>query len=71
MCKVILITGVAGYIGSHMVRTLMKEKYTPVVFDNLSTGHREFVPKDIPFIKGDLRKDEMDPKNWTRGIGAF
>lgn len=54
--KHILVTGGAGYIGSHMVRMLQEEGYQPIVFDNLCTGHREFVPRSIPFIKGDLQK---------------
>ena len=56
--KNVLVTGGAGYIGSHMVRTLLEAKYTPVVFDNLSTGHRHFVPKGVAFFKGDLRNRE-------------
>ena len=51
----ILVTGGAGYIGSHMVRVLSQNGYSPIVFDNLSTGHREFVPATVPFIEGDLR----------------
>lgn len=54
--KKILITGGAGYIGSHMVRLLLEKGYCPVVFDNLSTGYRSFVPKGVPFVRGDLRK---------------
>lgn len=52
----ILVTGGAGYIGSHMVWTLKENNYVPIVFDNLSSGHRESLPKDVPFIEGDLRK---------------
>lgn len=52
----ILVAGGAGYVGSHMVRMLKDNGYNPVVFDNLSTGHQEFVPKDVVFVKGDLRK---------------
>jgi UDP-glucose 4-epimerase len=52
----ILVIGGAGYIGSHMVRLLLDNKYTPVVFDNLATGHKRFIPKGVRFIKGDLRK---------------
>lgn len=51
----ILVTGGAGYIGSCMVRKLLEKKYIPVVFDNLSTGYRRFVPKNVSFVKGDLR----------------
>ena len=39
----ILVTGGAGYIGSHMVRTLGEKGHDVVVFDNLSTGHRDSV----------------------------
>ncbi len=57
--KHILVAGGAGYIGSHMVRLLIKEGFSPVIFDNLATGHKEFIPKGCPFFKGDLkvRKD--------------
>ena len=51
----ILVVGGAGYIGSNMVRKLLENKHQVVVFDNLSTGHREFVPKQATFVKGDLR----------------
>ena len=57
MCKTILIAGGAGYIGSHMLRALLEEGFSPVVFDNLSTGHKEFIPKNTIFIKGDLCKE--------------
>jgi UDP-glucose 4-epimerase len=53
--KHILVSGGAGYIGSHMVRALVSAGYMPVVVDNLSTGHRALVPKGVPFIKADLR----------------
>lgn len=54
--KKILVAGGAGYIGSHMVRLLQDEGYSPLIFDNLSTGHRSFIPKGIKLYKGDLRK---------------
>jgi UDP-glucose 4-epimerase len=60
MKKKILITGGAGYIGSHAVKLFLEKGYEVVVFDNLSRGFRE--PIDIlkkigklNFIKGDLR----------------
>ncbi len=49
----VLVCGGAGYIGSHMVRVLMAEGHEVVVFDNLSTGHRESVA-DGTLVQGDL-----------------
>lgn len=51
----ILVTGGAGYIGSHMVKTLVKHKFKVVIYDNLSTGNREAVPDDVPLVIGDLK----------------
>ena len=50
----ILVVGGAGYIGSHVVKSLRDAGRQPVVFDNLSTGLRENLFPDIPFIHGDL-----------------
>lgn len=49
----VLITGGAGYIGSHVAKMVAHSGFTPVVFDNLSTGWREAV-KFGPFFEGDL-----------------
>ena len=49
----ILVTGGAGYIGSHTCKTLRAEGFEPIVFDNLSTGHRELV-KWGPLVEGDI-----------------
>jgi UDP-glucose 4-epimerase len=48
----ILVTGGAGYIGSHGCRALAAAGYHPVVFDNFSTGHRSFVTGSL--VTGDL-----------------
>ncbi len=48
----ILVTGGAGYIGSHCCRALTAAGYQPVVFDNFSTGHRRFVTGAL--VTGDL-----------------
>ncbi len=68
--KHILVTGGAGYIGSHMVRALVSAGYTPVVVDNLSTGHRILVPKGVSFIKADLRNLAVVKKIFRRKFDA-
>ena len=50
----ILVVGGAGYIGSHVVKALRDAGRQQVVFDNLSTGLRENLFPEIPFIHGDL-----------------
>ncbi|MDF1706813.1 MAG: UDP-glucose 4-epimerase GalE [Paracoccaceae bacterium] len=52
--KTVLVTGGAGYIGSHACKALRQAGYLPVTFDNLSTGWRDAV-KFGPFEQGDLR----------------
>jgi UDP-glucose-4-epimerase GalE len=53
MSKSVLVTGGAGYIGSHACKVLARAGYRPVVFDNLSRGHREVV-RWGPLVEGDL-----------------
>ena len=50
----ILVAGGAGYIGSHVVEALIEEGFSPVIYDNLSTGHIESVPEGVPFVEGDI-----------------
>lgn len=51
----ILVTGGAGYIGSHTVNEMLKAGLKPVVYDNLSKGHRGAVPDGVALIAGDIR----------------
>lgn len=50
----VLITGGAGYIGSHAVLAFREAGYPVVVLDNLSSGRRAAVAKDVPFVRGDV-----------------
>ncbi|MGI6609577.1 MAG: UDP-glucose 4-epimerase GalE [Limnochordia bacterium] len=54
----ILVTGGAGYVGSHVVRDLMAAGHEPVVLDNLSKGHLEAVPPGVSLVKADLADKE-------------
>jgi len=53
MPKSVLVTGGAGYIGSHACKALARAGYRPVVFDNISRGHREAV-RWGPLVEGDI-----------------
>jgi UDP-glucose 4-epimerase len=48
----VLITGGAGYIGSHAVLAFLEAGHDVIVLDDLSTGRRELLPPDVPFVVG-------------------
>ncbi|MGA8639288.1 MAG: NAD-dependent epimerase/dehydratase family protein, partial [Candidatus Sulfotelmatobacter sp.] len=50
---VVLVIGGAGYIGSHTARELQRRGHTPLIYDNLSTGH-DFLANGFEFVKGDI-----------------
>ena len=52
-----LVTGGAGFIGSHLARRLLHAGQKVTVLDNLSVGRREVVPEGARFVHGDLRDD--------------
>jgi UDP-glucose 4-epimerase len=49
-----LVTGGAGYIGAHVVRAFRAQGLEAAVLDDLSSGHRGFVPDDVPFVQGSI-----------------
>ncbi|MCI7060447.1 MAG: NAD-dependent epimerase/dehydratase family protein [Megasphaera elsdenii] len=53
----ILVTGGAGFIGSHLVDALLEAGHDVTVFDNLSTGCRDQVPEQARFVQGDIRDE--------------
>ena len=54
MIHKIIVIGGAGYIGSHVVKALMKQQYDITVFDNLSTGLKQNLFEQNKFIEGDI-----------------
>lgn len=54
MSESLLVTGGAGYVGSHVVLELVARGYEVVVLDNLQQGHRDAVARDATLIEGDL-----------------
>lgn len=60
--KNILVTGGAGYIGSHTAKALLRQGFRPVTYDNLERGHRSAV-KYGPFVEGDV--GDKDKLIWT------
>ena len=56
MVKNILITGGAGYIGSHVAEILLKKKKNIFIVDNLSTGFRKLLNKKAKFFKLNIRE---------------
>ncbi|MFT6580607.1 MAG: UDP-glucose 4-epimerase [Alphaproteobacteria bacterium] len=55
----VLVTGGAGYIGSHTTLALIDAGWSPVIIDNLVTGKRELVPDEAVFIEGDISDSEL------------
>lgn len=62
-----LVTGGAGFIGSHLTRSLLADGRRVTVLDNLSVGRREAIPDGARFVHGDIR-DEAAVAEALRGV---
>ena len=65
MIKTVVVTGGAGFIGSHLVDGLLREKYVVRVVDNFSTGFRESISRlgsSVEFLEGDLAERAIAEK---------
>lgn len=68
----VLVTGGAGYIGSHAILALRDAGWPVVVIDNLVTGHRRAVPDDVTFIEGNVGDEGLVQEAIrTHGIEAI
>ena len=71
----ILVTGGAGYIGSHVALNLLESGYDVTIIDNLSTGNKNLIPNDAEFIKCNINElekvDSIIKKNDFSAIMHF
>ena len=59
--KSVLVTGGAGFIGSHVCEAYLREGWSVTALDNLSSGSRENVPKSADFVETDIRDPDVGP----------
>ena len=57
--KNILITGGAGYIGSHITEKLIQQKFSVIIIDNLKTGYKKLINRKSIFIKSDINNKKL------------
>lgn len=63
--KKMLVVGGAGYVGSHCLKHLLSSGYQPIVLDSLIHGHKEAVPKGVPFYQGDMADEALLERVFT------
>lgn len=66
----ILVTGGAGYIGSHMARMLVSRGMDVVVLDSLELGHKEAIPKEAVFVEGNTKDAQVLATCFAKPIDA-
>jgi len=57
--RTVLVTGGAGFIGSHVCEAFRDEGWRVIALDDLSSGRRENVPEDVEFVELDIRSDDL------------
>ena len=68
----VLVTGGAGYIGSHAVLALKDAGWPVAVIDNLTTGFRFAIPEDVPLYEGDIEDADLLARIFAeQGAGAI
>lgn len=67
----VLVSGGAGFIGSHVVEALLAAGHQVVVLDDLSSGKRENLPAGVPLVLGDIRDPELAERLAGEGIAAI
>ena len=63
----ILVTGGAGFIGSHVARLLLAAGHSVTILDNLESGHKEAIPKEVKLVIGDIN-NQSKCKEALKGI---
>src|SRR3954466_14138185 len=54
----VMVTGVAGFIGSNIAEAYLRDGWEVVVLDDLSRGHERNIPRGVPFVRADIRSPE-------------
>ena len=62
----ILITGGAGFIGSHLSDALLAAGHEITIIDDLSSGTKDFLPKEAEFLKMDIRDEKLTTSSITK-----
>lgn len=71
MADLVLVTGGAGFIGSHLTERLLRRGYDVRVLDNLSFGRRDWVPAGAEFLQGDIRNLDDCRRACAGVVGVF
>ncbi len=65
----ILVTGGAGFIGSHMAKRHLADGHRVVIVDDLSSGRRERLPEGVRFVRADIAEEDLEPLLREERIG--